>query len=157
MAAVWLSSASLFHACSVPGRQVAGEDEAVLGAEQFGDLPIPNGFRLLAGVNQSWSWRSGKFRMARFQYEGDATLDALEAYLEDRLPMHGWELLHEERSARKKLEQQWISRHLPGVHYMLSASYIGKGPRTRLTYLLRTKRVIELAEAGMGGADKQQP
>ena len=118
-------------------------DEGELTVDQFSDLPVPRRFQLLSSVNQSWAWRRGVFRSGDLLYEGQGGIAAVRKFLEERLPMHGWEKLDEQQRTRERIEQTWISRSPGGVHYTLQNEIVARGPRSRIRFVLRTRRASQ--------------
>ena len=72
------------------------EIEADLGLEtvQFDDVPIPAGMTLRTEGQQSHSRVAGGYRYADFVYTGRVSESAVRDYLLERMPLHGWEVVH---------------------------------------------------------------
>jgi hypothetical protein len=128
--------------CSIPGKHPPSDaGDLYQPVEQFSDLPVPAGLRLLTEANRSWSRSQGSFRAARLYYTGRVRMLEVQAYLRQRMPAYGWELESEEASGHQAVIQRWIKHSNPAVHYTLRADLVGRGPETDLTYDYKTRRV----------------
>jgi hypothetical protein len=82
-----------FRKVSVPEAGPTGLDE-----QQFHDVPVPRGFRLV--TERSFSYRTGDLRLGQHFYEG-STLDAGEAldfYAKEMVrPLYGWTMVVREK------------------------------------------------------------
>ncbi len=115
-------------------------DGVALTVEQPTDLPVPQELRLRSGVHQSHVYQSGSFRSVFLKYEGKQSVETLHTFLRDRLPIHGWEFVQEERPTQDRIVQRWIGRSLPQVRYRLVVEVTQGSDDTELTYDLRTER-----------------
>ena len=106
---------------------------------QFVDLPVPQRLKILSGVQQSWSYQSGRFRNAKLHYVGSVAFENVRAFLRERLPTHGWRLIDEERPTEERIVQRWLSETEPGVQCLLDAELRAEGPKSRLHYHLWTR------------------
>lgn len=73
---------------------MTGEEIRVLTAgisqTQFSDLPVPTSFELQRRNLESFGTQVGTFRLGRLLYFGTLAPEAVEQYLAQRLPEHGW-------------------------------------------------------------------
>jgi len=128
--------------CSIPGKHPPSDaGDLIQPVEQFADVPVPEGFRLLTDANRSWSRSQGSFRAARLYYTGGQRLAEVQRYLRERMPAYGWELESEEANGHQAVIQRWIKHSDPAVHYTIRVDLVGKGPSTDLSYVYATRRV----------------
>lgn len=78
------SLAALAAACAGAAADVG------VGANQFQDMVVPEGFRLLDDSHQSHSREAGDWRFGKFCYRGSVAIADAVAYLKQRMPQHGW-------------------------------------------------------------------
>lgn len=102
MSRSWLIPlAVLAIACSgCLGKRFALEPAAVYPAEsiiandyQPRDVPIPRGFRYLP--KESFSY-VGSFRVVDLEYVGETLVEDVAEFLEDQMPLHGWQYIRRE-------------------------------------------------------------
>lgn len=86
-----LAALSLSAACELP----PPPDDGV-SANQFSDIPIPEGLRLHERAHASDAVIKGNYRYANYKYSGTIPVAKVSSYLRERMPQHRWQLISEE-------------------------------------------------------------
>ncbi len=74
---------------SAPATAVPLQPSAVI---RFMDVPVPQGFRLLA--DDSYAFENAGLRMAMLRYKGSATVDQVTEFYKLQMPKYHWKLLN---------------------------------------------------------------
>ena len=74
---------------TIPGNKSLLEPEAML---KFSDIPIPEGFKLLA--EDSYTFESAGVRVGILEYQGKAKVEQVVNFYKDQMPLYNWNLLN---------------------------------------------------------------
>lgn len=65
-------------------------------ANQFQDVVVPAGLRLVDDAHESHSAQAASWRMGHFLYTGSVRSEEAVNYVRQRMPQHNWELVADE-------------------------------------------------------------
>ena len=85
-AAVLVISCAALGACRSSGEGLGVE------SRQFQDVVVPAGFELRDRAHESFSREEATWRQGHFVYVGAARVDEAAAYVQQRMPQHGWQV-----------------------------------------------------------------
>ena len=86
---------TLLCACESAVEAARPTDDGV-SANQFDDIPVPDGLTLRERLHASDSVVVGDWRYGNFEYTGSVPVAEVAAYMRERMPQHAWELVAEE-------------------------------------------------------------
>ena len=92
-----------------------------LTATQFSDIPVPDGYVLDQGPQNSYSYQSGAFRVGRLTYRGHSTPTEVRRYFLNRMPDHAWALVdtaEDEGDALLTFAKQGTQASVRIAHFM---------------------------------------
>src|SRR5262245_38395984 len=111
---------------------------------QFSDVPVPAGFTLQTNLPDNYILETGSFRSGQQTYVGDARpLDAV-AFLEERLPQHGWALV----SRTSSPEAAHLTYRKNDTTADLDIARIPRSENVELRVVLRTRREAPSSSPG---------
>lgn len=110
------------------------EEASALSPVQFDDIPVPDGFELQTGMNQSFSYQSGDYRIGEFHYAGLPPGEQVRGFMNENMPLYGWAKTNVE-----ELSDNRFVMHFERWPYSVSCTVFDQkdGP-TRLTLTVGT-------------------
>lgn len=72
------------------------EPDYGVASTQYGDIPVPDGMKLLNHPSTAHSGEAGDWRYGDFIYQGSPSLDDASRYMVLRMPQHSWKLVSED-------------------------------------------------------------
>ncbi|PIP18619.1 MAG: hypothetical protein COT38_00270 [Candidatus Omnitrophica bacterium CG08_land_8_20_14_0_20_41_16] len=87
---VFLTGCAMFE--TKGGETTASDPLQSQALLRFSDIPIPLNFKLLP--QESYSFESSGIRVALLRYQGKASLDRLNSFYKEQMPMFNWSLLN---------------------------------------------------------------
>ncbi len=133
--------------CRSPESYSPDSTPGQLVPEQFADLAVPQHLKLQTGLNQSYTFKRGDYRLGHLEYRGKGKIIEDRQYLREQLHQRGWKLKLEDIPMATKVVQKWTNHVSEGVYYTLLATLEAKGKDLFLTYDLRIKTNSEEGEA----------
>lgn len=90
-------------------------------AVQFKDVVVPDGLRLKTDGNASYSREEASWRHGRFEYVGQADVQAAANYVRERMPQHSWTKVRDEVAAETGVRMRF-ERGIYATDYSISRS-----------------------------------
>lgn len=86
---------ALLAGCATSSDRYRAEDMTsleVAAVLKFSDLPIPNGFNLLA--NESFAFQNNELRIALLKYTGKGSAENIASFFKEQMPLYSWEIIN---------------------------------------------------------------